>query len=101
MARWAEGFGIDPSWAEPWAAAAEEYRTTGRPVLDFDLDDFSDYARLNAIAYGLVGNREKTLRWLERVRESRQTPDAKVHPVFDFLHGDPEYVALLERMGLN
>ena len=101
IARWAERFGIDPSWAEPWAAAAEEYRTTGRPVLDFDLDDFSDYARLNAIAYGLVGNREKTLRWLERVRESRQVPDAKVHPVFDFLHGDPEYVALLERMGLN
>ena len=101
IARWAEGFGIDPSWAEPWAAAAEEYRTTGRPVLDFDLDDFSDYARLNAIAYGLVGNREKTLRWLERVRESRQVPDVKVNPVFDFLHGDPEYVALLERMGLN
>ncbi len=49
----------------------------------------------------MVGNREKTLRWLERVRESRQVPDVKVNPVFDFLHGDPEYVALLERMGLN
>ena len=101
IARWAEGFGFDPTWAETWAAAAEEYRTTGRPVLDFDLDDSSDYPYLNAIGYALVGNREKTLLWLERVRESRQLPDAKVHPVYDFLRGDPEFVALLERMGLN
>ena len=86
---------------EDWAAAAEEYRTTGRAVLDFDLDDSSDYSLLNANAYAMVGNREKTLLWLERIIESRQQPDAKVHPVFDFLHGDPEYVALLERMGLN
>ncbi len=101
MGRWAEGFGIDPNWTELWAAAAEEYQTTGRPVLDFDLDDLSDYSYLNAIAYGMVGNREKTLFWLERSRESVLVPDAKINPVFDFLQGDPEFVALLERMGLN
>ncbi len=58
-------------------------------------------ADLNASVYAMVGNREKTLMWLERVREAHDLPDAKVNPVFDFLHGDPEYVALLERMGLN
>ncbi len=96
-----EAFGVDTTWVEDWAAAAREYRSTGRPVLDFDLDDLSDYAPQNAFLYALVGNREKTLLWLERAREARQFPDAKVNPVFDFLHGDPEYVALLERMGLN
>jgi serine/threonine-protein kinase len=101
VTRRAEAFGIDTTWVEDWAAAAREYRSTGRPVLDFDLDDLSDYSYLNAIAYGVVGNREKTLFWLERSRELRQIPDAKVNPVFDFLHGDPEFVALLERMGLN
>ena len=101
IARYAERRGIDTAWVEDWAAAAREYRSTGRPVLDFQLDDLSDYSRLNARVYATVGNREKTLLWLERVRESHQIPDAKVNPVFDFLHGDPEYVALLERWGLN
>ncbi len=86
---------------EDWTAAAEEYRRTGRPVHDFDVDDLSDYNLLNVRLYAMVGNREKTLQWLERIRESHQVPDAKVNPVFDFLHGDPEYVALLERWGLN
>ena len=101
IARWAESYGVDTTWVEDWAAAAREYRSTGRPALDFDIDDLSDYAILNAHVYAMVGNREKTLLWLERNRVARQMPDAKVNPVFDFLHGDPEYVALLERMGLN
>lgn len=102
MARLAEFFGVDDTdWVEDWAAAAREYRSTGRPILDFDIDDLSDSGGLNARVYAMVGNREKTLRWLERARESHQIPEAKVNPVYDFLHGDPEYVALLERMGLH
>ncbi len=100
-ARVLEAYGIDTTWVEDWAAAAREYRSTGRPALDFDLDDLSDSSFLNARFYAMVGNRKKTLLWLERARESHQFPDAKVNPVFDFLHGDPEYVALLERWGLN
>jgi TolB-like protein len=101
IARWAEAFRVDTTWVEDWAGAAREYRRTGRPALDFDIDDLSVDALLNAQVYAMVGNREKTLRWLERDREAHQFPDAKVNPVYDFLHGDPEYVALLERWGLN
>ncbi|MFB3110444.1 MAG: hypothetical protein ACE10G_00250, partial [Gemmatimonadales bacterium] len=79
-----------------------EYARTGRPDLRFDIDNLPVNSSLISYAYAAVGNRDKTLLWLERTyQERRNIPDAKVNPLFDFLQGDPEYVALLERMGLN
>ena len=102
FARLAEVMGIDGTWVDSWAAGVREYARTGRPALRFDIDSLSVNSALISYAYAAVGNRDKTLLWLERTyQERRNIPDAKVNPLFDFLQGDPEYVALLERMGLN
>ncbi len=101
-AQWSEVMGIDGTWVDSWAAGVREYATTGRPDLRFDIDNWSVNSSLISYAYAAVGNRDKTLSWLERTyQERRSLPDAGVNPLFDFLQDDPEYVALLERMGLN
>jgi len=102
FARWAEVMGIDGMWVDSWAVGVREYARTGRPDLRFDIDNLSVHSTVNSYLYAAVGNRDKTLLWLERTyQERRNLPDAKVNPLFDFLQGDAEFVALLERMGLN
>jgi TolB-like protein/tetratricopeptide (TPR) repeat protein len=55
-----------------------------------------------AFWFGRAGDGAETLAWLERAFE-KQAPDLAyigVRPEVDFLHSDPSFLVLLERMGL-
>ena len=55
-----------------------------------------------ARAYAMLGNPGQTIRWLETAYKERVPMLAEVEsePVFDFLHGDPHYRAIIAKMGL-
>jgi TolB-like protein/DNA-binding winged helix-turn-helix (wHTH) protein len=55
-----------------------------------------------AEAYALARDRRNTLEWLNRAyqRHSAGLIWIKTYPAFDFLAGDPDYKALLHRIGL-
>lgn len=55
-----------------------------------------------AEAYALARDRQHTLEWLNRAyqRHSARLNLVKTYPAFDFLGEDPEYKALLRRIGL-
>ena len=50
-----------------------------------------------------LGNKDQAFLWLEKAIEERSSgiPSLKVHPVFDSLHSDPRFAALLRRMNLT
>ena len=55
-----------------------------------------------ALIYSGLGNKEETFNWLERGLQERADylVFLKVDPRFDWLHGDPRFNSLLERIGL-
>ena len=55
-----------------------------------------------AAAYTGLGNRDRAFSWLEKAYQERvrPMPSLKVDPLFDPLHADPRFAALIERMGL-
>jgi TolB-like protein/tRNA A-37 threonylcarbamoyl transferase component Bud32/Tfp pilus assembly protein PilF len=66
-------------------AAAEE-----RPVDGFYV----------AMAYAGLGDRKKTLEWLERAYEQRSPSMLDMNMYFSHLAGDPRYEALIQRVGI-
>jgi len=55
-----------------------------------------------ALIYSGLGNKEETFNWLEQAFQGRTDylVFLKVDPRFDWLHGDPRFASLLERIGL-
>jgi len=55
-----------------------------------------------ATAYARVGDKEKSLEWLQKAYEERNGDITLVnsYPDYKCLHGDPRFSALLKRMGL-
>ena len=57
---------------------------------------------LIAAQYGIAGDKEKALEWLNRAPRMKGSNDwfALRHPAFDFMRADPRYQDLLRRIGL-
>jgi hypothetical protein len=55
-----------------------------------------------ASAYARVGDKEKSLEWLQKAYEERNGDITLVnsYPDYKSLHGDPRFSALLKRIGL-
>jgi tetratricopeptide (TPR) repeat protein len=55
-----------------------------------------------ALIYSGLGNKEEAFNWLEQAFQGRTDylVFLKVDPRFDWLHGDPRFTSLLERIGL-
>jgi TolB-like protein/Tfp pilus assembly protein PilF len=53
--------------------------------------------------YATLGEKDSTMEWLEKAYQDRSVDlvTVKVDPVFDFLHSDPRFQALLRRIGLT
>jgi TolB-like protein/DNA-binding winged helix-turn-helix (wHTH) protein/Flp pilus assembly protein TadD len=53
-----------------------------------------------AVAYTGLGDRDSAFAWLEKAYEERARPllSIKINPLFDPLHSDPRFAALIERM---
>ncbi len=56
-----------------------------------------------ALVYHGLGNREKTLDWLEKAFEEKATlmQDLKIEPLWQALRSEPRFIALLKKMGLE
>ena len=81
-----------------------EYDSTGRPgPVPPDIEDAAGdrHGRLFGI-YALAGQREKTLEWLERAYERRQSGILFLKdPAYDFLRDDPRFIALMRNVNLS
>jgi TolB-like protein/tetratricopeptide (TPR) repeat protein len=55
-----------------------------------------------AVAYTGLGDRDRAFSWLEKAYEERvrPMPSIRVNPLFDPLHSDPRFAALIQRMKL-
>jgi tetratricopeptide (TPR) repeat protein len=55
-----------------------------------------------ATIYAGLGDADQTVLWLERALEQRAAALGFVaqNPIFDSLHGDPRFVAIIERIGI-
>lgn len=55
-----------------------------------------------ALVHSGLGNKEETFNWLEQAIQSRADylVYLKVDPRFDWLHGDPRFASLVDRIGL-
>jgi TolB-like protein/Flp pilus assembly protein TadD len=55
-----------------------------------------------AVAYTGLGDRDCAFLWLEKAYQERvrPMPSVKINPLFDPLHSDPRFAALIERMKL-
>jgi TolB-like protein len=56
---------------------------------------------LLADSYGIIGEDEEALDWLEKAYESHETTQMTWNRHFKNLHNNPRYIAILEGMGLN
>jgi serine/threonine-protein kinase len=100
--------GLDPRVADAFAQAYEQggmdgarrwYATSfreaaiGRLTLGYSL----------ALVYAMLGDREQSLEWLEKLsdRHCWNVADLKVEPMFDSLRDDPRYLQLLKKVGLE
>ncbi|MFY9608158.1 MAG: protein kinase [Blastocatellia bacterium] len=56
-----------------------------------------------ALIYSGLGNKEETFNWLEQAFQGRADylVYLKVDPRFDWLHGDPRFASLVDRIGLR
>ena len=70
-----------------------EQPVEGRPLL---------YARIAAV-YAVLGEKEKAIEFLEKAYEQRSgyLPSVATDFVYEDLHGEPGYEALVKKMGLN
>ncbi|UCC81880.1 MAG: tetratricopeptide repeat protein [Gemmatimonadota bacterium] len=81
-----------------------EYDRTGRPgLVPPDIEDAAGdrHGRLFDI-YALAGQREKTLEWLERAYERRNSGILFLKdPAYDFLRDDPRFIELMRNVNLS
>jgi TolB-like protein/DNA-binding winged helix-turn-helix (wHTH) protein/Flp pilus assembly protein TadD len=102
----------DLSGEERWAAEAKRAMNQGgyRAVLDLQLVEVQREASRKyvsplriAAAYAELGDKEQALRYLEIGYEHRTPELVWVHlePVYDFLHSDPRFQALVKKIGLT
>ena len=56
-----------------------------------------------AAVYARLGDTDKAFEWLDKALDSRvlQAPNTRLNPVWDNLHSDRRFTALLEKMGLE
>ena len=54
-----------------------------------------------ALAYAGLGDRDKSLTWLEEAYSQRFNPGVMLRPGFDSLRSDPRFESLLLRVGLR
>jgi TolB-like protein/DNA-binding winged helix-turn-helix (wHTH) protein/Flp pilus assembly protein TadD len=56
-----------------------------------------------ALAYAQLGDRERTLAWLKKAFDShtRDLIYVNVEPAYDFLRGDPQFEAIVNRIGFR
>jgi hypothetical protein len=56
-----------------------------------------------ALLYTDIGDKDHAITWLERGVEQRSMyiDELKVEPMFDQLHSDPRFTALLRKMNLS
>jgi TolB-like protein/DNA-binding winged helix-turn-helix (wHTH) protein len=94
--------------------AAEELRHAyerggTKAVAELRLNDLQNRARREyvsafelALAYAALGNKDKTLDELEGAYRERSSSMVflQVRPVFDFLHSEPRYRTLVQKMGM-
>jgi hypothetical protein len=79
-----------------------------RAILDFNQqktqlsgEDF--FVRItSAQAWAQLGDREKAFQWLKKSYDAQDDllPEFAYSPIFDSLHADPRYPALLKNLGL-
>ena len=73
--------------------------------LEIDLKDAeSGYAAYSiANTYGMIGEDEKALEWLEKayILHKNPTPETSFNIHFKNLHKNPRYIAILKKMGLT
>ncbi|HKX84189.1 MAG TPA: tetratricopeptide repeat protein, partial [Pyrinomonadaceae bacterium] len=74
------------------------------------LEDLEAQEKLGAVdpvsfanVYVALGDREKALFWLERALEAREPAiiQFKVEPAYDTIRGDPRFIALIRKIGLE
>ena len=59
------------------------------------------YASEIAVVYAALGDRDQAMAWLERGASERFNPGVLLRPGLDPLRGDPRFVDLLRRVGLD
>lgn len=79
-------------------------QTEARKLMPLILKDWgqkSPYAV--AIAYSLLGEKEKAFAWLQKAADQQQADlvSLKIEPVFDGLRADPRFAELLHSVGLT
>ena len=60
-----------------------------------------NYYYLLADSYGMIGQNEEALYWLEKAFKAHQTTQMSWNLHFKDLHNNPRYIAILNGMGLN
>jgi len=79
-------------------------------VIDYDFETLLNLAKDEigweltlANRYGIIGEDEKALEWLEKYVESRECPTLAISFNIHFknLHNNPGFIAILEKMGLD
>ena len=85
--------------------AREGYEPVRRRILEWESARTSLPLGSSSLALGWarLGERDKALAWLEKAFEShtRDLIYLKVEPSYDSLRGDPRFVAMLRRLGLE
>ena len=103
-------------WGKPisrkrmYERAIEEFRTAGKKEQAQEiLSEFLHAPKGQytspydwAMIYAGMGDKQKTLAWLDKAYDERngRIANLAVHPQFAFLRGTPGFQALLKRMGL-
>ena len=86
--------------------ALAERRDEARKVLD-NLLELSKQEHVSsfyaALVYTCLGQKDQAFEWLEKAYEEREglLTQLKVFPLFDSVHSDPRYKALLKKMNLE
>jgi TolB-like protein/DNA-binding winged helix-turn-helix (wHTH) protein/Flp pilus assembly protein TadD len=87
------------------AFARDGYETVRRRMLEWEstLTQMPLGSSALALGWARLGEREKALEWLEKAFEShtRDLIYLKVEPSYDSLRGDPRFLAMLRRLGLE
>ena len=71
------------------------------------MEDLSEDRRVPPTSFAFIyiglGDRDTAFRWLEKalLNDRFMLSGLKVWPVYDSLHSDPRYFALLAKLGLN
>ena len=73
-------------------------------IINIDIKEAEKGYRLYRLAstYGLIGEDEKALEWLENAfMLNKISPEMSFNIHFKILHNNPRYLAILKKMGLD